>query len=241
MNASKIEQAMGELRLHGMLQSWQAMVQTQSFQQLSLVEAMEHLLDAETLDRAQRRVARLRSAAGFRYQASFEEITFGASRGIDRTTVALLADGQYIAKGQAVLITGSTGVGKSFLASALGHQACGLGFSVAYFNMQKLVHRLTLARAEGTMLKLLEKIARTQLLILDDFGLQPMQPQHRLDLLDIVEDRHRKKATVIASQLPLANWYDVIGEATIADAILDRLVHTAHRIELKGESMRKNP
>ena len=241
MSTSKIEATMGQLRLHGMLQSWQAMVQSQSTQQLSLVEAMEHLLDAEALDREQRRVARLRSAAGFRYQASLEELTYTAGRGMDRTGVALLSDGQYITKGQAVLITGPTGVGKSFLASALGHQACQLGYSVSYFNMQKLAHRLTLARAEGNVLKLLEKMARTQLLILDDFGLQPMQAQLRLDLLDIVEDRHRKMATIIASQLPTESWYDVIGDRTLADAILDRLVHTAHRIELKGESMRKNP
>lgn len=182
---------------------------------------------------------RLRKAAGFRYQASLEEITYSPSRGLDKNTVALLADGQYITRGHAVLITGPTGSGKSFLASAHGHQACQLSFKVSYFNMQKLIQQLVLSRADGSILKLLSKLAKSQLLILDDFGLKPLDNQQRLDLLDIVEDRHQKMATIIVSQLPVTNWYDVIGDSTVADAILDRLIHTAHRIELSGESMRK--
>lgn len=230
---------MNDLRLAGMLDSWQSILQTRSHQELSLVEGLQQLLQAEWLERGRRRVQRLTKNAGFRYQASLEELSYSPSRGLDRNTIALLADGNYIDQGQAILVSGRTGSGKSFLASALGHQACQLGYRVGYYNMQKLIHGLVLARADGSILKLLEKIARTQLLILDDFGLKPLDSQQRLDLLDIVEDRHRKMATIIASQLPVANWYDVIGESTIADAILDRLVHTAHRIELDGESMRK--
>lgn len=239
MNTSMNEQLMQQLRLHGMLDSWQSLLETRTHQNLSLVEGLQHLLEAEWLDRGHRRVQRLRKNAGFRYQASLEEITYTPSRGLERNTVALLADGQYISRGHAVLITGPTGSGKSFLASALGHQGCQLGYKVSYFNMQKLIQQLILSRADGSILKLLSKIAKSQLLILDDFGLKPLDNQQRLDLLDIVEDRHQKMATIIVSQLPVTNWYDVIGESTVADAILDRLIHTAHRIELRGESMRK--
>lgn len=239
MNTSMNEQLMQQLRLHGMLDSWQSLLETRTHQNLSLVEGLQHLLEAEWLDRGHRRVQRLRKNAGFRYQASLEEITYMPSRGLERNTIALLADGQYITRGHAVLITGPTGSGKSFLASALGHQGCQLGYKVCYFNMQKLIQQLILSRADGSILKLLSKIAKSQLLILDDFGLKPLDNQQRLDLLDIVEDRHQKMATIIVSQLPVTNWYDVIGESTVADAILDRLIHTAHRIELRGESMRK--
>jgi len=230
---------MGQLRLHGMLASWQSLLETRTHQNLSLVEGLQHLLEAEHLERGHRRVQRLRNAAGFRYQASMAELTYSPSRGLDKNTIALLADGRYIDQGQAILISGPTGCGKSFLASALGHQACQLGYKVSYFNMQKLIQQLVLSRADGSILKLFSKIAKSQLLILDDFGLKPLDNQQRLDLLDIVEDRHQKMATMIVSQLPIANWYDVIGESTVADAILDRLIHTAHRLELRGESMRK--
>jgi DNA replication protein DnaC len=230
---------MGQLRLHGMLASWQSLLETRTHQNLSLVEGLQHLLEAEQLEREDRRVKRLRKAAGFRYQASLAELTYTPSRGLDKNTVALLADGRYIDQGQAILITGPTGSGKSFLASALGHQACQLSYRVSYFNMQKLIQQLVLARADGSILKLLSKIAKSQLLILDDFGLKPLDNQQRLDLLDIVEDRHQKMATIIVSQLPVTHWYEVIGDSTVADAILDRLIHTAHRIELSGESMRK--
>lgn len=230
---------MRQLRLHGMLDSWQTLLESRTYQNLSLTEGLQHLLQAEQLDREDRRVKRLRSAAGFRYQASLQELIYSASRGLDKNTIALLADGRYIDHGQAILISGSTGSGKSFLASALGHQGCQLGYRVRYFNMQKLNRQLALARADGSILKLLSVIAKTQLLILDDFGLSPLDTQQRLDLLDIVEDRHQKMATILVSQLPVSSWYDVIGESTVADAILDRLIHTAHRFELSGESMRK--
>ena len=230
---------MRQLRLHGMLDSWQTLLESRTYQNLSLTEGLQHLLQAEQLDREDRRVKRLRSAAGFRYQASLPELIYSASRGLDKNTIALLADGRYIDHGQAILITGSTGSGKSFLASALGHQGCQIGYRVRYFNMQKLKRQLALARADGSILKLLNTIAKTQLLILDDFGLSPLDTQQRLDLLDIVEDRHQKMATILVSQLPVSSWYEVIGESTVADAILDRLIHTAHRFELSGESMRK--
>ncbi|SDA94161.1 IstB-like ATP binding protein, partial [Algoriphagus alkaliphilus] len=142
-------------------------------------------------------------------------------------------------KGESVLITGATGCGKSYLASALGHQACLLGFKAAYFNTQKLMLKTKMARLEGTAIKFFDRIAKTDLLIMDDFGLTHLEKQHQLDLMELIEDRHGKKSTIIVSQLPVQSWYEVIGEETIADAILDRLLHSCYRIELTGDSLRK--
>ena len=162
-----------------------------------------------------------------------------SSRGLDRSLVTELATGNYLSKGEAILISGASGAGKSFLASALGHQACAQGYKVQYYNLQKLLLKTKLSRVDGSIYKLMERLSRSELLILDDFGLTRLEQQQRMDLMEIIEDRHAKRSTIIASQLPVANWYDVIGEETVADAILDRLVHTSYRIELKGESLRK--
>ena len=197
------------------------------------------LLQAEQQERNNRKFKRLIHNAGFRYQASIEEITLDQSRGLDKNVLASLTTGEYITKGMAVLITGATGCGKSFLASALGHQACALGYKVAYFNTQKLMLKIKMARLEGSIFNFFEKLSKTDLVILDDFGLTHLEKQQQMDLMEIIEDRHSKASTIIASQLPVASWYDVIGEETIADALLDRLIHLSYRIELKGESLRK--
>ena len=147
--------------------------------------------------------------------------------------------GTFIRKKENLLITGPTGVGKSYIASAIGHQCCQMGFKTLYFNTQKLIARLRLLKADGSYAREIAKIERYDLLILDDFGLQLFDNESRMALMEIIEDRHGRKSTIIASQLPIAKWYEVIGESTIADAILDRMIHTAHRIELKGESRRK--
>ena len=230
---------MSKLRLHGMSTQWQTLDETRQITELSLCEGLELLMQAEQEYRENSRYQRLQKSARFRYQASIEELKFDASRGLNKDQITRLAQNKFINTGEAVLITGATGCGKSFVASALGNKACANGFKVAYHNMQKLLLHLKMCRADGTYLKFCERLAKTHLLIIDDFGLTNLQRQEGLDFLEILEDRHAKNATIIASQLPVNKWYDVFAEQTIADAILDRLVHTAHRIELKGESRRR--
>jgi len=235
----QLEQQMTSLRLHGMERSWKALVETRRQHELTLNEGLEVLLQAEQQDRENKRFERLRKSARFRYQASIEELYIDASRGLDNGLISNLATGDFLTKGESILITGASGCGKSYLASALGHQACVHGYKVAYFNAQKLFLKTKLSRVEGTIINFFEKLAKTNLLILDDFGLAHLEQQQRMDFLEIIEDRHGKASTIIASQLPVENWYDIIGEETVADAILDRIVHTSHRVELRGESLRK--
>jgi DNA replication protein DnaC len=234
-----IETQLKQLRLHGMGRSWQGLLETRRHHELSFTEGMEVLLQAEEDDRGDKRFERLQKNANFRYQASVQELHLESSRGLDKSLIANLATGEYIAKGEAILISGATGTGKSFLASALGHHACSQGYKVTYYNLQKLLLKTKMSRIDGTIYKFFEKLSKAELLILDDFGLTHLEQQQRMDFMEIIEDRHASAATIIASQLPVSNWYDVIGEETIADAILDRMVHTSYRIELKGESLRK--
>lgn len=237
MNANTLEK-MTQLRLWGMKAAFTTALQTGSHQ-YTPDELIAYLIDTEYDDRYNRKIQRLTKAAKFRYKAHIEQIIFDPKRGIDKNSIHRLADGSFIKKAQNVIITGSTGVGKSFVASALGYQACQLGFKVLYFNAGRLFSQLKMAKAEGTYLKWISRIEKQDLLILDDFGLKVLDNHQRHFLMDIIEDRHAKKATIIASQLPLNQWHQIINEATIADAILDRIVHTAHRIDMKGESMRK--
>lgn len=235
----QIKSQLCSLRLSGMASCWQTLEETRRTPELSLKDGMELLLQAESDQRNVNRYARLLKSAGFRYNASIEELRAESARGMDRALIDRLAMGDYIRNGEAILITGSTGCGKSFLASALGNRACRQGYTVAYFNMQKLLMRLKVSRLDGSIIKLFDKLAKTDLLILDDFGLTPLQGQQQMDFMEIIEDRHAKKATIIASQLPVAKWFDVIGEETIADAILDWVVHTSYRFTLSGDTLRK--
>jgi DNA replication protein DnaC len=236
---TEIETKLKQLRLKGMVQSWKTLEETRRIQEISFSEGMEILLQGEDDERKNSRFERLMRNAKFRYQASLEEINYEQSRGLDKNLITQLASCQYINEGASVLITDATGCGKSYLVSALGNQACSHGYTVSYFNTQKFMLRIKMARLEGNILKFFDKIAKTSLLILDDFGLTHLEQQQQMDLMEIIEDRHGKASTIIASQLPVGSWYDVISEASIADAILDRLVHSSYRIELRGESLRK--
>jgi len=235
----QIQSGLTRLKLLGMTACLNTLEETRRVHELSFMDGLKLLIQAETDLREATRFERLVKNAAFRYKASIEELSFDAARGMEQSHVMSLATGGYIQKGEAILITGATGTGKSMLASALGMQACRQGYTVAYANMQKLMAKLKIARLEGSSIALFDKLAKTDLLLLDDFGLSPMDNQQQLDFLEIIEDRHAKKATIIASQLPVSKWFDVFKEATIADSVLDRILHTAHRFLLKGESMRK--
>lgn len=229
-----------QLRLPGMEHCWQSLIETRRVDGMSLRDGLQLLLRAESEQRRDNRNARLLKAAGFRYQATIMETQFDTSRGLDKNRVMELATCSYIKKGIPIIITGAAGTGKSWLSTALGHQACMLGYKVRYYNIFKLFERITLARMEGTLPKFLSRIAETDLLIIDDFGIRSLDKQQMLDFLEVMEDRHARKSTIIASQLPVANWFDMMkANSTAADAILDRIVHTAQRFELKGESLRK--
>lgn len=237
---NSIENQLLQLRLYGFKSSWKALEETKRLHELSLSEGLEMLLQAEVQNRENRRFERLRKSAKFRYQASIEELKYDGDRQLNKELMTTLATGEYLRKGESVLITGATGSGKSFITSALGHHACAQGYKVGYFNVQKLFQQAKIARIEGTIHQFFQKISKTDLLLLDDFGLFHLDKQQQLDIMEIIEDRHGKDSTIIASQLPVANWFDVIGDATIADAILDRLIHTSYRIELKGaDTLRK--
>ena len=236
---TQVETLMQQLRMQGMKERWKALAEARQLHELSLCDGLEVLLQAEKEAKENNRFQRLRANAKFRYSASVEELIYDQARGLDKNQISGLATGDYLKKGEAILITGATGCGKSFIASALGHHACAMGYKVLYFNTQKLLIKTKMASIEGSIIKFFEKLSKTDLIILDDFGLKRLEHQQQQDLMELIEDRHARCSTILVSQLPVANWYDIIGEETIADAILDRLVHTSHRIELKGESLRK--
>jgi DNA replication protein DnaC len=228
---------MNLMKFYGMATAYQSVIQgKQSFTNDELVSM---LIQAEWEDREARKIRRHLKAARFRYHAAVEEITYQPDRNLDKTLMTRLTDCSFVKRHENILITGSTGVGKSFISSALGNQACHKGFRVLYFNTQKLFTKLKMSKADGSYMREINRIEKQDLLILDDFGLQEMDTQKRMAFLEIIEDRFDIKSTIISSQLPVNKWYDVIGEGTIADAILDRLVNGAHRIDLHGESLRK--
>ena len=228
------------LRLPGMEHCWQSLLETRRIEGLSLRDGLQLLIQAENEQRTENRNTRLLKTASFRYHATIMETRFDSSRGLDQNRVMDLATCAYIRNGIPVLITGPAGTGKSWLATALGHQACMLGFKVRYFNMLKLFEQVTEARMVGPVVKFFDRLADTDLLIIDDFGVRSLDKQQMLDFLEIMEDRHGKKSTIIASQLPVANWYDMMkSNSTAADAILDSIVHSAKSFDLKGDSLRK--
>jgi len=239
MNQTTTMQKLEEMRLSGFTRAYREMMETGKDKDFTSDEIISFLVQAEWEDRYNRRLKRLTTRARFRYQASMEQVDYIAKRGLDKNQVLRLSSCNWISGKQNLLLTGPTGLGKSYLASALGHQACQYGYKVIYRNCSKLLDQLKVARADGSYFKETDKIEKQDLLILDDFGLKVLDNSQRLILLDLIEDRHGKRSTIITSQLSVNKWYDIIGEPTIADAILDRLVHSAHRLELNGDSMRK--
>lgn len=227
------------LKLTGMLKALLEQRQSETAADLSFEERLGLLVDREQTERDSRRLAtRLRSAR-LRQNACIEDLDWKAPRGLDRDQVLALAAGRYLSKAHNILITGPTGVGKSYLACALAHKACRLGYTALYLRLPRLLEDLALAKADGRYPKLMTKIGKSHLLVLDDWGLSPMTAAGSRDLLEILEDRHNLRSTLITSQLPVEAWHDYLGDPTVADAILDRLVHNAYRLTLKGESMRK--
>jgi DNA replication protein DnaC len=205
----------------------------------SFEERLCLLLDHEITQRDQRKIDRLTRQAKFRVNGTLAQLDYGASRQLNKTQIRSLAQGEWLRLHQNILITGATGCGKTYLACALGHNHCQQGENVYYFRLKELLEKMFMAQADGSYRKFINKLTSANLLILDDWGLEPLTPQQRSDLLELIDARYDTKSTLIASQLPIENWYDMIGESTHADAILDRLVHGAIKLELKGESMRK--
>jgi len=238
MNTNTLDK-LRKLKFFGMFHAFKSSLETGKTNDYTADELLAHLVDIEWEYRQNRRIDRQLLYARFRYKASVEEIHYHVERSIDRNQVMRLADCTFIDRNENLLITGSTGIGKSYVASAIGHQACILGYKVFYASTPKLFAKLKMAKADGSYMKEVTRIERQQLLILDDFGIQPFDAQNRAALMEIIEDRHGKTSLIITSQLPVSKWHEVIGEKTIADAILDRIVHDAHRLELTGESMRK--
>ena len=238
MNEQTMER-MKKMKLHGMVRAFRTSLESGNAEKWTADELLSMLIDSEWDERYNRKLDRNVKNARFRYKAAVEQINFEIPRDLNKNHILRLADCDFINKKENVLVTGSTGIGKSYLASAIGHQACSQGYKVLYEHTSKLFARLKMGKADGTYLKEVTKMEKQDLLIIDDFGIQPLDPQSRTILMEIIEDRHGKRSTIFTSQVPVNKWHEVIGEQTIADAILDRIIHDAHRLELKGESMRK--
>ena len=223
-----------------MADAWKALAKQDPGQALDRNEWLGLMLDREALARADKRFAnRLRNAKMRFPNACIEDVDFTASRGLDRRQILALAQGEWITAKEQIILTGQTGTGKTWLACAFGHQAARLDHTVLYVRMPRLFEDMAMARLDGRFPKLVDKLARVQLLILDDWGTHGLTDQQRLDLLELFEERYQRRSTIITAQLPVSGWHDMIGEPTIADAILDRIVHNAHRIDIKGDSMRR--
>ena len=234
------QEQLTELRLFALARAWQAQHEDPSIDDLGFDERLALLVDAEWTDRQNKRLTRLLREAKLRISgACLEDVEYAKERKIERALMRQLATGRWIEAHQNVVITGATGVGKTYMACALAQQACRLGHRVLYRRAPRLFDELALARADGTYPKLLARFARTEVFVLDDWGLAPVKDLERRDLLEIMEDRHGLRSTIWTSQLPVAKWHDHLGDPTIADALCDRLLHNAHRVVLQGPSRRK--
>ena len=227
------------LKLTGMVQALSEQMTTPDITALSFEERLGLLVDREMTERDNRRLKTRLHKAKLRQSACLEDLDYRPPRGLDKSLITRLALCQWIRDRHNVLITGPTGIGKTWIACALGHHACRQGFTTLYLRLPRLLQELPMAKGDGRYGKLMTTLSRTDLLLLDNFGLAPLHDEHRHDLLEVLEDRHDQRATIVTSQLPVEHWHEAIGDSTLADAILDRLVHNAYKIALKGDSMRK--
>ena len=227
------------LKLTGMAKALEEQLQVPAIQTLTFEERLGLLVDRETTERRNRKLRVRLKKAKLRLNATLEDIDYRTARGLDRSLLLALSSCQWVEEHLNVLITGPTGVGKTYLACALGQKACREGYRTLYFRLPRLLQELTIARGDGRYGRVLANLAKTDLLLIDDWGLVPFDDHGRHDILEILEDRHNVRSTVVTSQLPVPHWHEMIGDPTLADAILDRLVHNAYKINLKGESMRK--
>lgn len=230
---------MQSMRMKTMADLYHRSLTENLYSDLSTDDFMAMLIDNEWEERQRKKIANLIKRAGFKVQASVSDIDYHPDRGLDKTLVQRLAELNFIKNAENIILTGATGVGKSYLAQAIGNLACQMLYKTRYFITGRFFDAAKLARLDGTYVKLMGQLEKSELLILDDFGLHSMDQANRQVLLDLIEQRHGVKSTVIASQIPVSEWHGLIGEGTIADAILDRVVYSSHRIDLKGESLRK--
>ena len=227
------------LKLTGMAQALSEQMTLPDITALSFEERLGLLVDREMTERDNRRLTTRLQRAKLRQSACIEDLDYRHPRGLDKSVMTRLALCQWVRDRHNVLLTGPTGIGKTWIACALGHHACRQGFTTLYLRLPRFLQELPIAKGDGRYVKLMTTLSKTDLLLLDDFGLATLSHEHRHDLLELIEDRHERRATIVTSQLPVDHWHEAIGDPTLADAILDRLVHNAYKITLKGDSMRK--
>ena len=238
LNEQTIEK-LYHMKLNGMAEAFKEQTLQPDLAELSFEERFAFLVDRQWTWKEERRMKRLLSQAKLKINACIEDVDFRTPRGLQKSVILQLASCDWVKNAHNVIITGPTGAGKTYLACALANRACRMGFSAFYIRIPKLFHDLAMAKADGSYSKTMKKLTRSKVLVLDDLGLAPMSSQERRDLLEVVEDRHELASTIVAAQLPIEHWHDNIQDPTIADAVLDRLVHNAYKINLEGESMRK--